>query len=82
MSTNTTLRCIEVVEIVTDYLERALSPAETRRLEEHLELCPGCLAYVAQMRQTIAVLGRLDRPAAPAAFDDLLVAFRERHAGA
>jgi anti-sigma factor RsiW len=47
------LACVEVVEIVTDYLEGVLPAAEARRLERHLDTCPGCTEYVEQMR-TIA----------------------------
>ena len=73
--------CIEVVEIVTEYFERSLSDSEQRRLEGHLEICRGCEAYVAQMRQTVAALGGLGKPAAPADMDALLAAFRARHPG-
>ena len=34
--------CVEVVEIITDYLEGALPERERRRLENHLAACPGC----------------------------------------
>jgi anti-sigma factor RsiW len=47
------LACVEVVELVTDYLEGVLPAAEARRLERHLDTCPGCTEYVEQMR-TIA----------------------------
>ena len=50
------LACIQVVEMITEYLEGALSAAEARRLERHLETCPGCGEYLAQMR---AVAGSL-----------------------
>ena len=41
------------------YDEDALSPPERARFDAHLEICPGCREYLAQMRQTLAVLGRL-----------------------
>ena len=50
------LACIEVVEIITDYLEGALPAAEARRLEGHLDTCPGCTEYLEQLR---AVAGSL-----------------------
>ena len=53
------LPCQEVVEMVTDYLEGALSPADRRRLERHLVGCPHCTEYLAQMRETIRLAGRL-----------------------
>ena len=50
------LACIHAVEIMTDYLEGALAAADVRRLERHLETCPGCTEYLAQLR---AVAGSL-----------------------
>ena len=53
------LPCQEVVEMVTDYLEGALSPADRRRFEKHLEGCVHCTEYLAQMRETIRLAGRI-----------------------
>ena len=55
------LVCQQVVELVTDYLEGALSPAEHRRFEAHLAGCPHCTEYLAQMRETIRLAGRSRR---------------------
>lgn len=51
------LTCHELVELVTDYLEDALSPEDRRRVEEHLALCDGCTTYLEQMRETIRLTG-------------------------
>lgn len=53
------LACQEVVELVTDYLEGALSRKDRRRFEHHLAGCPHCTAYLAQMRQTLRLTGTL-----------------------
>jgi anti-sigma factor RsiW len=53
------LPCQEVVEMVTDYLEGALSATDRRRFEKHLAGCPHCTEYLAQMRETIRLAGRL-----------------------
>jgi len=71
--------CIEVVEVVTDYLERRLSEPERELLERHLALCEGCEVYFVQMRQTVTALGGLADHAPPADLDGLLAAYRERH---
>ncbi|WP_372789213.1 anti-sigma factor [Paraconexibacter sp.] len=55
------IACREFVEVITDYLEGALSDGEARALEEHLQTCPGCETYLAQMRETIARMGSLPR---------------------
>ncbi len=54
------LSCQEFVELVTDYLEGSLPPEERRRFEEHLERCPGCDTYLAQIRDTAATAGRVE----------------------
>ena len=51
--------CQQVVELVTDYLEGALSRRDRRRFEHHLAGCPHCTAYLAQMRETLTLTGRL-----------------------
>jgi anti-sigma factor RsiW len=53
------IACQEVVELVSDYLEGALSDGERRRFERHLAGCPHCTEYLVQMRETIALTGRL-----------------------
>jgi anti-sigma factor RsiW len=71
--------CVDEVELMTDYLEGALPPAQARALERHLDTCPGCTEYLAQMR-TLAggSLAALRDPSLPAGMrEQLLAAFRE-----
>ena len=71
------LACTEEVELVTDYLEGALPPVEARRLERHLETCPGCTEYLEQMRAIAGSLRPLREDALPPEIrDDLIDAFR------
>lgn len=71
------LSCREVVELVTVYLEGALTDAEEVRFEEHLAMCDGCAAYLDQMRRTIDLTGGLDPEAVDVeACDRLIHAFR------
>jgi anti-sigma factor RsiW len=53
------LVCVQAVELVTDYLEGTLSRLARRRFEAHLAGCPHCTEYLAQMRETISLSGRL-----------------------
>jgi anti-sigma factor RsiW len=53
------LVCQQVVEMVTAYLEGALSRSDRRRLEKHLAGCPLCTEYLAQIRETIRLTGRV-----------------------
>ena len=76
-----TISCQQVVELVTDYLEGELDAATRTELEAHLALCPGCDAYLAQMRTTIDELGHVPvETLSPEAQDDLVAAFRTFHA--
>jgi anti-sigma factor RsiW len=77
MATNDDLTCRELVELVTDYLEGALSPAERHRFEWHLGSCSVCPRYVEQLRTTIRILGHLGEDDVPEpARTALLDAFR------
>jgi anti-sigma factor RsiW len=60
-----TLTCHDVVEIITDYLEDALSPAERLRVENHLRACPGCTNYLEQMREMIRLTGMVNEDELP-----------------
>jgi anti-sigma factor RsiW len=76
------LTCRELVELVTEYLEDRLPPAERARFEAHLAICDGCQAYVDQMRDTLRALGRLpEERLSTGVRETLMVAFREWHAG-
>ena len=71
------LTCAELVELVTDYLEGALSPSEHARVERHLGACENCMRYVEEMRTTIALVGRIEEDDLSAeAKSELLAAFR------
>ena len=59
------LTCKEVVEIVTDYLEGAMSAGERARFDAHLSVCDGCTRYLQQMRETIRLTGMLTEEQVP-----------------
>jgi anti-sigma factor RsiW len=74
--------CRQAVELVTDYLEGALSRRERARLEAHLAACPHCSQYLEQIRATIAATARVE-PAtlSRAARRDLVALYRAWQAG-
>jgi anti-sigma factor RsiW len=53
------LSCQELVELVTDYLEGALEPADRLRFDAHLAGCGGCTRYLEQLRETIRLTGTI-----------------------
>ncbi len=72
------ISCQEVVELVTDYLEGAMSPEDVARFDHHLSLCEGCVSYVEQIRMTITAVGRIgEEDVPPEVRDDLVAAFRD-----
>jgi anti-sigma factor RsiW len=70
--------CQELVELVTAYLEGALSREDRQAFDEHLASCPGCDRYLHQFRTTIDLLGELPEESLSAqARDRLLGAFAQ-----
>ncbi|MBI5927789.1 MAG: zf-HC2 domain-containing protein [Chloroflexi bacterium] len=75
---NNELSCQELVELVTDYLEGALSEMDKERFEAHVSVCYDCHSYFDQMRHTIRLIGRLSESALnPTVKDELLSLFRD-----
>jgi anti-sigma factor RsiW len=69
--------CQQAVELVTDYLEGALSRRDRRRFEAHLRACPNCSAYLEQIRTTIALSGSIKpEDLTPEARNDLIDLYR------
>jgi anti-sigma factor RsiW len=71
------LTCQELVELVTDYLEGALAPAERARFEAHVAGCSGCERYLDQMRATVALARGSRAVEAGPEVSALLSAFRD-----
>jgi anti-sigma factor RsiW len=51
--------CIQLVELVTDYLDGVLDPDVRAKFDAHLLECDGCVNYLEQFRSTISTLGRV-----------------------
>ena len=76
------LVCQQAVELVTDYLEGVLPRAERRRFESHLAGCPHCTEYLAQMRATIDLTGRVTpEDLTPQMRDEFIALYRQWRAG-
>src|SRR5262245_42105220 len=67
------LTCKELTELITDYLEERLSQADRIRFELHLSVCPGCVAYLDQMRVTIQAIGSKPSLKLPSAMESSLL---------
>lgn len=72
------LTCQALVTLVTEYLEETLSAPERVRFDAHLANCPGCRAYLDQMRRTIVLLHELpEETISPEALQAFTQAFRD-----
>jgi anti-sigma factor RsiW len=72
------LACKEVVELVTDYLEGALSAEDALDFERHLVYCGWCRNYLAQMRAAIELTAGTPVEATPSLLrQQLIAAFRD-----
>jgi predicted anti-sigma-YlaC factor YlaD len=70
--------CAQIVEMVTDYLEGAMSGEQRRLVDEHLQDCLPCTRYFEQIRTTIELVGSIEESdLSAAAWDQLRTAFRQ-----
>ena len=74
--------CVELVELVTAYLEDTIEAVERERVETHLGDCAWCDRYVAQTQLLVGALERIgaeegSSAAEGEAWSQALSAFRE-----
>ena len=74
------IRCHQIVELVTDYIEGGLDEQDRTRFEMHILVCRGCENYLDQMRRAAEVTGEVpDEEPEPEQMEELLDAFRSWH---
>lgn len=59
------LRCSELVNVITEWMEGAMPEGRCAELEEHLAICPHCVHYLDQIRFTTRLLAALDDSVLP-----------------
>ena len=75
------ITCADAIELVTDFLDDALSRRDLADFETHLTQCEGCRVYVDQIRGTITLASAtrdITVQLSPTNFDDLAAEF-SRH---
>ena len=78
MNTVDEMVCVELVEVITDYLDGALPDRDRERFEAHLAACGPCGRYMVQFRGVIAAAGRISPEALPEETrSDLVRLFRD-----
>ena len=60
------LRCRQIAELLTDFLEGRLPPATRDQIAWHMDACPPCVAFLNTFRSTLKAIRRLpDLPPYP-----------------
>jgi len=67
------MSCRELLDLITDYLEGALSAPDRVRFEDHLRECSGCARYLDQLRLVMKATGRIEEEQVPAETMDRLL---------
>ena len=71
------LSCREIADLITDYLEGALTFSQLIRFHMHLGLCFACRNFLKQMKYTVLTLHQLpSEPVSPHVKEELLTRFR------
>ncbi len=73
--------CRDMSELVTDYLERAVSLRTRLDMWWHLLRCEACRHYYDQMRQTVRLLGRGSDGPLTSGTEEAVLAARTRTIG-
>lgn len=75
------LACSDAIELVTTYLDDALSNTDLRRFEQHRRGCEACRVFIDQIRRTVKITAAARDDAVqvrPANFDALVAELRRR----
>ena len=71
------ITCQQAVDLVTEYLDGALSGTDRRKFEAHLAECDACTEHFKQILVTVAVTGHVaEDDLDPLAREDLMDLYR------
>ena len=77
------ISCADALELMTDHMEGALSPADTARFLAHLSSCEPCSVFLDQLRATIVIAGEAapdeEYAVEPDRVEALVELFRREH---
>jgi anti-sigma factor RsiW len=71
-------KCVNVVRLLVDYLERQLPADVHQDLERHLSRCPRCVAQLKTYQSTVSLLRSIKEDDLPPELRWTLKAFLER----
>ncbi len=58
-------QCREMLERLSEYIDGELDLSACQGIEEHLEDCPPCKAFLESLKRTVALVERVQAPALP-----------------
>lgn len=73
-----TIGCMECMDLLADYVDGALPPAQAELLEWHIEGCGPCVAFVNTYKGTVDAAKRLRETVLPPELRERLIAFLQR----
>lgn len=74
------LTCQEVVELVDEYLGHALGREERAAFDAHIQTCPPCSTYLAQLKTIVNTAESLGSLSPPVEVEqELMTLFRRWH---
>ena len=47
------MKCMDILEKISDYLDKELDPAICKEIENHVKDCEPCIAFVNTMKKTV-----------------------------
>jgi hypothetical protein len=73
------MSCEAFVELVTEYLEEAVTTRERASFEQHMHFCEGCVTHLEQIRATARLVAapREEATIRPDTLDALVAVFRK-----
>ena len=74
-STGATVTCEQVTTLLIDYVAGDLDPATTLVLEQHVQNCPDCVAFLRTYRESIRLTRTLRYEDIPEELQDRVHAF-------
>ena len=74
-------RCVSVVRLLADYLDRRLQPELQTELEAHLRSCPRCVTQLKTYESTVSLLRTIKDEDLPPELRWTLKSFLDRNCG-
>ncbi|MDH5757469.1 MAG: zf-HC2 domain-containing protein [Nitrospinota bacterium] len=59
------MKCTDILEKISDYLDKELDPDICKEIENHIHDCEPCIAFVNTMRKTVELFNKAGREPAP-----------------